>query len=1230
MLLSGLRLLIVGFSALAFCGLAEAADDMTGCRTQRDIAACDRVIAKKPRNLDQVHVWKGDALWTQEHPDAARAIEEYGKAIAINPRNAQAYLQRAAVWMNTGVLDKALSDLGEVITIGPPSDNAYAMHGLIHSMLGQYEPALKDLSKAKELNPKSFMAPYATCITYRLKNQPGDALRECTSAIDNNRRYGIESQKAGNELLSRTERAKVLIAQGDGAGAFEDLKRLPDNAANNNEAVWTTRARALLLMGKYGQALAEANAVLKSNPDWPDSLLIRARVYKALGMLAAARSDLEAYQSQMRSRQNDPVLSLRDKYSGAEQDLAALEQELGQPAQAPPTDEELAADDIAACRTKRDIAACDRAIARQPGNLDEVHVWKGEALRNQDAAKAMEEYDQAIVLNPRNARAYEGRADLLVDTGALDKAAADLGKVLAIEPTGYTYVNRATLYFMLEQYDLALGDLSKAKELDPNRPGPPYLMCIAYRLKNQLDDALRDCTSAIDNNHRYEPQNTGNEISYRAERARVLIARGDGSRAFEDLSDLPDIPARDGAEVRTTRARALRVMGKSDEALALLNDVVKTDPGWPYTLLDRALVYKALGRRAEASADLAAYRSQIRSRQNNPELNLRDKVFGAEQDLAALEQELGQPGTPPTATGGSANTTEARPATTADAADDIAACHRQRDIAACDRAIAKQPGNLDEVHVWKGDALRYQEHPDTAKAMEEYGKAIAINPRNARAYEGRAYTWGPGAADNAVADLGQVIAIAPTESSYLTRASLYLMQEQYDLALGDLSKAKQLDPRSPGLPSLMCTAYRLKNQLSDALRECTSALDNHHRHEPENTGNEVLYRTQRASVLIALGDGAAALQDLNDVPDSSVRDDADFLTTRARALRVTGKSDEALALLNNVLKTHPEWPYALLNRALVYKALGRLAEARSDLGAYQSLIRSRPDGPGLNLSDKILGAEQDLAALEQQLGQPGTPQTAAGSSTTTTQSRPAAAMAGATRRVALVIGESAYQSVPVLRNTTKDAKAVADALKADGFQSVVVASDLGRDKLMDALKSFAAQADSSDWAVVYYAGHGIEVAGQNYLIPVDARLASDRDVQFEAVTLDQVLSAAEGAKKIHIVILDACRDNPFANQMQRTAANRSIGRGLGRVEPEGGTLVVFAAKHGQVASDGDGQNSPFAEALVRRIATPQLEVRRLFDLVRDDVMEATGRRQQPFSYGSVPGSEEFYFSLAGK
>jgi uncharacterized caspase-like protein len=247
------------------------------------------------------------------------------------------------------------------------------------------------------------------------------------------------------------------------------------------------------------------------------------------------------------------------------------------------------------------------------------------------------------------------------------------------------------------------------------------------------------------------------------------------------------------------------------------------------------------------------------------------------------------------------------------------------------------------------------------------------------------------------------------------------------------------------------------------------------------------------------------------------------------------------------------------------------------------------------------------------------------------QARPATTLSPSAsgRRVALVIGNSGYVAVPALPNPKRDSEAVAAGLREVGFQSVTVLNDASRDAMVKALSAFGREADNADWALIYYAGHGVEVGGTNHLIPIDARLASDRDVGAEALSLDQIMGYVEGARKLRVVLLDACRENPFVAKMARRDAARSVGRGLARYEPASGSIVVYAAKEGQIALDGDAKNSPFATAFLKNLRTPNLDVRRMFDLVRDDVMEATGQRQQPFAYSSVSGREEFYF-LAGQ
>jgi uncharacterized caspase-like protein len=228
----------------------------------------------------------------------------------------------------------------------------------------------------------------------------------------------------------------------------------------------------------------------------------------------------------------------------------------------------------------------------------------------------------------------------------------------------------------------------------------------------------------------------------------------------------------------------------------------------------------------------------------------------------------------------------------------------------------------------------------------------------------------------------------------------------------------------------------------------------------------------------------------------------------------------------------------------------------------------------------------------------------------------------AQKRVALVIGNSAYQNVVPLANPINDAAIMATTLKNAGFDVVDSRHDLSAAETRRALRDFADRARDADIAVVYYAGHGIEVEGANYLIPVDAKLERDTDVYDEALSLDRILIAIEPAKKLRLIILDACRDNPFTKTMKRTVASRAIGQGLAKVEPTSPNLLIaYSAKAGSTAADGDGKNSPFTSALSKHLTTPGLDVRRAFGYVRDDVLRSTGNQQEPFVYGSLGGED---------
>ena len=228
----------------------------------------------------------------------------------------------------------------------------------------------------------------------------------------------------------------------------------------------------------------------------------------------------------------------------------------------------------------------------------------------------------------------------------------------------------------------------------------------------------------------------------------------------------------------------------------------------------------------------------------------------------------------------------------------------------------------------------------------------------------------------------------------------------------------------------------------------------------------------------------------------------------------------------------------------------------------------------------------------------------------------------AERRVALVVGNGAYANVVPLPNPARDASAIEGLLKKAGFDVVEARRDLGTAELKRTLRDFSERVQTADIAVVFYAGHGVEVGGVNYLIPVDAALKRDIDVEDEAVSLDRVMQLLEPAKRLRLIILDACRDNPFTQTMRRTVATRSIGRGLAKVDiVASDTLVAFAARHGSTAADGDTSNSPYTAALMRHLATPGLDLRLALGRVRDDVLKATKNRQEPFVYGSLGGEE---------
>ncbi|WP_342726255.1 caspase family protein [Bradyrhizobium sp. B097] len=557
-------------------------------------------------------------------------------------------------------------------------------------------------------------------------------------------------------------------------------------------------------------------------------------------------------------------------------------------------------------------------------------------------------------------------------------------------------------------------------------------------------------------------------------------------------------------------------------------------------------------------------------------------------------------------------------------------------IPACTRLIAANPRGRDLAITYYNRALAWHNKGELEKAKSDYDQSIAINPSFAPSYGQRAKVYLQNQAyDRALSDFDQAIRLKPagpfSAGWFNNRAELFVATGDYDRALADYGKSIELDPNSWYAYVNRALVYDFSGKDRLAALHCQDAI----KLAPRAAGPYYC----RAVIEIGAGDLDNAARDIDRA--IGIQDgQSEFYSLRGLTLASRGELDQAMRDYDHATQLNAQGALNYARRGLADEKKGDIDAARADFRHALDVIGldqlDRTQGQrvareGLQRLDQVAATEKSVVA-DHGAAKPGPanpvpalaaavpiPPIGAGPKATTTE-----------RRIALVVGNSKYRSVPVLPNPGQDAAAIADTLRAVGFQDVRLVTDASRDGLVEALKSFANAADGADWAVIYYAGHGMEMAGENYLVPVDAKLTTDRDVSFEAVALTQVMGATEGARKLHLVILDACRDNPFANQIKRTVASRSIGRGLAQVEPDSGTLVVYAAKHGQVALDGDGGHSPFVTALIKRMQTPRIEIRKLFDLVRDDVMAATDRRQQPFSYGSVPGAEDFYFVSASQ
>ena len=356
-------------------------------------------------------------------------------------------------------------------------------------------------------------------------------------------------------------------------------------------------------------------------------------------------------------------------------------------------------------------------------------------------------------------------------------------------------------------------------------------------------------------------------------------------------------------------------------------------------------------------------------------------------------------------------------------------------------------------------------------------------------------------------------------------------------------------------------------------------------------------------------------------------------TVRGYVNSALGSHDAAIADFSKAVTLGSKTPLTYVGRGAVYAALGKKDLAIADLRRALSLAARRPIQ-----QEAQAEARERLAVLEAaptpSVGLAPPPPTATAAVVSPSPpSKPvekASPASAPLRRIALVIGNSAYHNAPALANPASDARAMAQTFRRLGFNDIIELYDLNLTTFSSALKDFGDRAIDADWAVLYFAGHGLEVGGQNYLVPIDAALLRASHVGEEAVPLERVLAKVQPARKLKLVILDSCRNNPFAQHMaQEKGAMRSMGRGFARVEPLGGVLVAYAARDGSVAADGFSAHSPFTQALLDHLERPGLELSLMFRQVRDAVVQVTHGDQEPFTYGSLPG-EAMYFRTAAQ
>jgi tetratricopeptide (TPR) repeat protein len=532
-----------------------------------------------------------------------------------------------------------------------------------------------------------------------------------------------------------------------------------------------------------------------------------------------------------------------------------------------------------------------------------------------------------------------------------------------------------------------------------------------------------------------------------------------------------------------------------------------------------------------------------------------------------------------------------------------------REIADENRAIEIDP-NHPEPYASRGYA--FGQKGDYDRDIADQNEAIRINAQYANAYGERAYAFSQKHDyDRAIADATKAIDLKPGYfMPYANRGTAYDHQAKYDLGIADESKSIELAPRYAVAYAERGLAYKMKGDYDRAIADETQAIQLDPKFADAYRNRGFAYLKQR--------DNDRSIADDSQAIELKPTDPSP-LVARGAAYGNKGDFDREIADETKALELRPSYWPAYYSRGEAYAAKGDSAKALVDFRIAAPLAPTSDERHRVALArtDEL---EKKLASVA-----PAVADTGSTGQDARATDKAGPAIAGTEMRLALVIGNSSYAAVGKLPNPERDAEAITAALKADGFD-VTTVDNLTRADFIDDLKKFSDRAAKAEWAVIYFAGHGLQLDGVNYLIPIDAKLAEDRDVRDEAIALDRAVEAVSGARELGLIIVDACRNNPFLANMRFTVAARAAHtRGLARIEPQGTTLVEFSARDGQEALDGDSTgNSPFASALAKRLAEPGLEVNMLFRQLRKDVLAATANQQEPMFSGDLPPEAMFF------